>query len=357
MRRVLLLLTGFVALASAAVASSGGATQAQPHWVITDLGTLSRSHSGSEATAINDRGQIVGMSVSTESNFQYGGRAFIWENGEMRGLRPLGGRPYSWATDINNRGQIVGSGFAIGDSGRLVKPRAVVWQDGRIRTLVTAKKMESEAFAINDVGVIVGWVGGYVESSDWPHAALWRANTMRELSAAESLATGLNEHAQVVGISGSIDSNGRWGDLSGFVWEDGRTSSLGSLGGFGWRDWHDNWVSDIGDRGQIVGGRAGRATIWTGGVPRNLARLQGEPRQRSGAWAINERGQIVGIWARKPEGTSRAALWESGKLTLLPNLPGGTSSGAAAINNRGQIVGYSRTKSGDLHAALWTLKR
>jgi hypothetical protein len=40
MRRLLLCLVGLLAIASVAVASSGSATQAQPRWVITDLGTL-----------------------------------------------------------------------------------------------------------------------------------------------------------------------------------------------------------------------------------------------------------------------------------------------------------------------------
>ena len=36
-----------------------------------------------------------------------GVNAFLWEKGRMRGLKMLGG-PESWATAINERGQIVG---------------------------------------------------------------------------------------------------------------------------------------------------------------------------------------------------------------------------------------------------------
>jgi probable HAF family extracellular repeat protein len=72
---LLLLLIGFLALAS--VASSVGATQPQPRWVIRDLGTFKAE--STEAVAINNRGQVVAYTFSRA-------HAFLWENGKVRNL-------------------------------------------------------------------------------------------------------------------------------------------------------------------------------------------------------------------------------------------------------------------------------
>ena len=52
MRRVFLLFVALLAFAGVIVSSSGGATQAQPHLVIKDLGP-------GDAVAINNRTQVV----------------------------------------------------------------------------------------------------------------------------------------------------------------------------------------------------------------------------------------------------------------------------------------------------------
>ncbi len=337
-------------LASVAVAVSGGATQAEARWVITDLGTLGRgdffTYQGfSLASGINDRGQIVGWSWQNEDEKWAGsGHAFFWQNGEMRDLGALLGLPNSRARDINNRGQIVGESFTFPAFGGpetfdRAKSRAVIWENGRMRILAGAR---AQARSVNERGEVVGWVGGI----DSEQPALWQKGAMRKLGRVgkgSSLAVDVNERGQVVGVSGSWNyAEFDLMEVRGFVWESGTIRDLGKLG-----DW--NWLKAINDKGSIVGGRNDHATVWENGVPRRLEGTRGE----SEAHDINERSQIVGRWK------NRAALWENGKLTLLPGLPGGRDEGEAwGINERGQIVGWATTKSIDYsHAVLWTLRR
>jgi probable HAF family extracellular repeat protein len=85
---------------------------------LTDLGHLLPSHTNSRAWAINNFGQIVG--VSSPSWFHRSGeRAFLYEGGTMLDLNSLIPAGSGWvlneATDINAHGQIVGRGTLNGE--------------------------------------------------------------------------------------------------------------------------------------------------------------------------------------------------------------------------------------------------
>ena len=71
----------------------------------------------------------------------------------------------------------------------------------------------------------------------------------------------------------------------------------------------------------------------------------------SSAYAINERGQIVGSSATA-SGEMHAFLWEKGVMSDLGTL-GGYSSSAGAVNEAGLVVGSSETNSEGWHAFLW----
>jgi probable HAF family extracellular repeat protein len=74
------------------------------------LGELPRSRGGgySQGLGVNDRGQVVGTSVTAGGQ----SRAFFWEKGRMTDLGTNGQRS-SGALDINSRGQIVGGADGI----------------------------------------------------------------------------------------------------------------------------------------------------------------------------------------------------------------------------------------------------
>jgi probable HAF family extracellular repeat protein len=114
----------------------------------------------SAATALNDRGQVVGISGECD---QAVGRfsakhAVLWEDGEVKDLGNLGGVAWHTPTAINERGDIAGFGnFDPADGGRL-RERAFVRRAGkRIRRLDPLPGHDtSQALGINARGEVVG---------------------------------------------------------------------------------------------------------------------------------------------------------------------------------------------------------
>src|SRR5262249_35105398 len=108
-------------------------------------------------------------------------------------------------------------------------------------------------------------------------------------------------------------------------------------------------VSDINDRGQVVGSLkrdydgASRGFVWKQGSLKVLGRGQ-----FASAHEINERGQILGTSGDD----ERGVLWENGKMLKLG------LTGLWALNNRGDVLGGNLVAVGDngyaAAPALWT---
>ena len=146
----------------------------------------------SSASGINDAGQVVGTSYSSDGR----PRAFLWSDGVMIDLGALPGHIQAGANDINDRGQVVGRSVdadwtphaflwsdgvmtdlganwtthGINDAGQVVGTRmtgemavaAVLWEDGTLIDLNDLLPPDSgwellEARKISDNGAIVGW--------------------------------------------------------------------------------------------------------------------------------------------------------------------------------------------------------
>ncbi len=132
-----------------------------------DLGVLPGGEAGgncgfcaapnfSNATAINDSGEVVGQSAAAGQVLH----AFVWRSGGMEDLGTLPGDNRSYASSINNRAQIVGwSGHATGVI--IDYTHAVLWSDGTIVNLEEFIPADSGwtldiAAAINSSGQIAG---------------------------------------------------------------------------------------------------------------------------------------------------------------------------------------------------------
>jgi probable HAF family extracellular repeat protein len=119
--------------------------------------------------AISDRGQIVGtMRDPNDCN-----RAFVWDLNSGRRVLPTLGGENAESSAINNLGQVVGHADAVaGDS------HAFVWDAANgIYDLTASRANPGQAFSINDAGQIVVYTAGgsAVVGTEAGRAASFRA--------------------------------------------------------------------------------------------------------------------------------------------------------------------------------------
>ena len=296
---------------------------------ILDLGTLGGPGSTVPWPGQNNGGMIVGISQTAEPDplhedwsCEAGGflpettdlicRGFVWENGVMRELPTLGGN-HGFATGVNNRGQVVGWAETPVHDPTCLEPqvlqfRAVMWEPRR------GTKQELPPIAGNST----------------------------------SAATAINEKGQVVGISGDCDQAvGRFSALHAVLWENGTATEIPNLGGVTWHT-----PMDINDSGDVIGFSnppgpgdpegefISHAFLWVHGseTAEDLGTVGGDP--LSEAFAINSRGQIVGISFGGPDGP-RGFIWQDGVMTDLNELVDSPDRilSAQDINDAGEITG------------------
>jgi len=145
----------------------------------TELPPLS-GDSASAATAINARGQVVG--ISGECDVAVGRRsathAVLWDRGSVTDLGSLGGAFWHTPMAINNRGEVVGFSNPPGGDIDADNLRAFVWtRAGGMKDLgILSGDGLSEALDVNDRSQIVG-----VSCGDVCHAVLWQDGVMYRL--------------------------------------------------------------------------------------------------------------------------------------------------------------------------------
>jgi probable HAF family extracellular repeat protein len=185
----------------------------------------------SYATAANNRGQVVGWAENGVHDstcnpafqiLQF--RAVLWgAQGEMQELPPLPGDATSAATAINDKGQVVGisgaCGIAVGD---VSAAHAVIWENGvptRIGDL--GGHTWNTPTAINNDGTVVGFsLPADHEGTRFYRAFVWTKEAgTRMLDQIEgdvrSAALGINDNGQIVGFSRTAGAV-----LRAVIWEN-----------------------------------------------------------------------------------------------------------------------------------------
>jgi probable HAF family extracellular repeat protein len=139
----------------------------------------------SAATAINQKGEIVGISGLC-SNAVGGASAIhavLWQNGTSTplDLGNIGGQAWNTPTSINNEGDVVGFANLSGDQNAGYNPGAFLWtpSTGAMQNLgALAQDTNSVAFAINDHGLIVGQSYG----PNGSHAFVYQNQVMTDMN-------------------------------------------------------------------------------------------------------------------------------------------------------------------------------
>ena len=221
------------------------------------------------ATGANNLGQVVGWAENDVHDptcvspqvLQF--RPAVWQLGppdQIHDLPLIPGDTSGAATAINDNGQIVGiSGICDQAVGRHTAKHAVLWENGGVTDIGNlGANWWNTPTAINQHGDVVGFAGdpAFVEG-DILHAFIWtKDNGIKALKPlrgrvpqhVDSEAYGINERRQVVGVS--CDANGV--DCRAVIWNHGVfPTDLNDLkGGYSARL---ESAKDINNLGEITG--------------------------------------------------------------------------------------------------------
>lgn len=361
------------------------------HYQIVDVGTFGGPNSSylqplpqPGGRLLNSSGTAVGSADTptpdpycASFNFDcYVGPGFKWQNGvtsvlsALPGFDGLNSATGFWVSD---------SGLTVGISENGLDPltggpalEAVLWgKDNSLIDLGALGGNESEAYAVNNRGQVAGealnaipdpytsnYNNFYIGGATQVHAFRWtKSRGMQDLGTlggTDSAAFSINERGQIAGISFTNTTvNPATGvpTLDPFLWENGKMLDLGTLGGtFG-------VAFALNNRGQVVGAsnlvgdNGGHAFLWDmkGGM-QDLGTLGGAT---GAALSINDAGDIAG-GASRADGSGGSFLWRHGVMTNLGTAGTAPGSVALGINSRRQIVGNLLDNVGnEIGGFLW----
>lgn len=282
---------------------------------IIDLGTLPNSNQ-SQATDINNFGQVVGVSSSRD-----GDRAFVWSSqGGIQDIGTLPGNRYSFATSINDAGQVVG--VSSSQEGLFYRTTDFLYDTPR-GGLPFLWSSETGIRVINN----------FIFPSPSNPSAFYN----------NSQATSINNLGQVL-VKAQISAVG----FGSYVWDSTNGETIFAREGA-----TSTFANDINDNGQIAA-RFGNNSVLLNTANSSVINLGRLPVSPDGfetinqANAINNSGQVVGLSNDKP------FFWsERTGIVDLTNSSDEAFGDARDINDNGLVVGQLRNSDG-VYAFLWS---
>jgi probable HAF family extracellular repeat protein len=290
----------------------GPSAFADPLYTIKDLGTLP-GQTSSVATAINNQGQVVGISYnSSDGNFASGltgvetpprfhstgpgAQSFLFSGGQITQISPIGGL----AMSINDSSQVVGGPNAsINNSGQYVAGAYSGIDSGDFQisshvtsgTTTTALPALFDPYAINNSGQIAGSLTINAHGGSDTHPAIYQNGQLTDLFSKigsgqyyGSAAIAINQKGDML-INVSPPDN----SLHSYLYNAsaGKATELSALpGGSGMI------AAALNNSDQAVG----KGSLYSNGVVKALASLisSGTGWSNLNATGINDAGQIVG---------------------------------------------------------------
>jgi probable HAF family extracellular repeat protein len=401
-----------VACLGLALAGWGGLTAAEAqntYYTVQDLGVVGQNFSqpGQPFEITNNGWVSGGAGVGAEGAAPE--HAVLWHQGSMIdiGNPGLGGNSIAYA--VNELGLAVGEaedtakdpsttedfcGFEfMGYTSSPTPCVPFIWNGRKMVPLKTLGGVNGVATWINSYGVIAGyaenttpdstcagggnttqiyqfkpvvWYGSWIQ----PLATTGRNAEGVPFSDPDGVALAVNDLGRVVGSTGTCTafspiSLNNLQPVHAVLWENGLALDLGSLPG------ESNYeASNINNRGEVVGGSATEAFLWTPEKGMQGLGYVDNDNSSSGI-GINDKGEIVGVSANfSPEGainTIRGFVRQNGTLVDLNTLIVGsnpfpqsfsTNVGptglvtACHINSNGEIDGIAVDPAGVTHAYL-----
>lgn len=316
---------------------------------VVEVPSLGRPYTDMQATAINNRGDIVGNATTIYGRTE--SRAFYYQrsSGAVDLLTMIPDFNATFAYGINDNGLIAG-----GQAGYYHPP--VIWTNIGGMDVLPNPYYYGIAFALNNNRVIVGQSGGEPQATIWTgsqHAMTVLGMLPCPPSPSHcyfpsSRANAVNNRGHVVGTSLYFYVGINSGGMHAFEWQDGQITDLGAL-----NDSNDSVAYGINDSDEIVGkstlepgGDCTHAFLFRRGTMIDLGTLQGD--SESSADAINDAGTIVGRSGPCVVNftASRAFLYSNGQMYDLTALIDRASefyglvslTEANAINSNGWIA-------------------
>lgn len=177
---------------------------------------------------INNAGQIVGTMTDPNGNWQ----AFLWDPEDGKQMLGTLDRAQSMASGLNNQGQVVGTLYPASrrpPGTPLGTRQAFIWDKSNgMRNLCPSEQWESGASAINDAGLVMGYMGAR-RSHRRQELCFWDstdpAGHMPPLHSPinYSNVSDLNNNGYVLGKMYHLDEGGDWDKDQDwtFLWRKG----------------------------------------------------------------------------------------------------------------------------------------